>query len=127
MSPATSSLSCTVEPARILIVDDEPCNLRCLGRILARAGFVVLEAGTVNLACRVLIESPVDLVLTDYRMPQGGGGALIAWIQREQPHVAIICATGFMEVELTVPIVAKPYETRVLLELIKTTLLKSPS
>jgi CheY-like chemotaxis protein len=104
--------------ATVLVVDDEPRNVRCVSRILKGVGYRVFEALAVEDALRTLASSRIDLVVTDYRMPDGGGSALIAWLQREQPHVAIICATGYADAELTVPVLTKPFGSRELVELV---------
>jgi DNA-binding NtrC family response regulator len=105
-------------PATVLVVDDEPRNVRCVSRILKRVGFVVHEALAVDAALCTLASASIDLVITDYRMPDGGGEALIAWLRREQPHVAIICATGYADADVPVPVLAKPFESRELVDLV---------
>ena len=82
----------------------------------------MLEAIALDIALRTLEETRVDLVITDHRMPDGGGLALISWLERVQPHVAIICATGYADTELSVPVLTKPFESRKLVDLVTSVL-----
>ena len=56
-------------PPRVLVVDDEPAVRSALRVNLARAGYEVVLAGTAEEALKALAERPVDLVLTDVKMP----------------------------------------------------------
>ena len=56
-------------PGHILIVDDDPVNLRLLRLILRGAGYHVLEAGSGAEALTIVERGPVDLILLDVMMP----------------------------------------------------------
>jgi CheY-like chemotaxis protein len=54
----------------LLLVDDELENLRSLGEILNHLGYKVIIKPDANAGLSVIREGiPVDLVITDYRMP----------------------------------------------------------
>ncbi len=57
----------------ILIVDDEPDLVELVGEMLARAGCVILKAGSGEEALRVLAENKPDLIIADITMPDMGG------------------------------------------------------
>lgn len=56
-------------PDRILIVDDEPNNLRILGRILTEVGYKIQKAISGQLAINAAKANPPDLILLDIMMP----------------------------------------------------------
>ena len=69
---------------RILVVDDQPSNLRIISALLSRQGYSVhtAESGEDALAC--LEQQPTDLVLLDMMMPGMDGFELLQEI-RENP------------------------------------------
>jgi CheY-like chemotaxis protein len=76
-----------VAPARILVVEDNPLNRQLVHDILELRGHTVIEAATVDEACRLLeIERP-HLLLLDVQIPGGGGEAVIR-AARQRPHFA---------------------------------------
>jgi DNA-binding NtrC family response regulator len=63
--------------AQILIVDDHVALRSAIARLLALSGHVVLEASGAASARAILAGQPVDLVLTDVRMPGARGLAFV--------------------------------------------------
>ena len=80
----------------ILIVDDEPTILRLASLALARQ-FRVLTAESAVEGLLRLAEEPVDLLLTDHRMPEMTGVELVEHVRRAHPGVPCILSTGFTE------------------------------
>jgi signal transduction histidine kinase len=74
-----------LRPARatLLNVDDSEPNRYLKTRILAQAGFEVVEAAGVCDAQALLRERCFDLVLLDVRLQDGSGRDLCAWIKAE--------------------------------------------
>ncbi|MEZ6038373.1 MAG: response regulator [Planctomycetota bacterium] len=58
---------------RVLVVDDNPINVRAASAFLERAGCTVLTAQDGQEALEVLTRSPVDVVLMDRQMPRLDG------------------------------------------------------
>jgi putative two-component system response regulator len=54
---------------KILIVDDEPANIKVLTRVMTRLGYEVLSASDGESALRAVARDPPDLVLLDVQMP----------------------------------------------------------
>ncbi len=76
-------------PARILVVDDTPQNVKLLGDLLGARGYTVMTASSGQEALdRVEAERP-DLVLLDVVMPQMSGYEVCRKI-RENPAMAIL-------------------------------------
>lgn len=84
------------EMQRILIVDDAPELLLLLKKLVARMGYQVETASNAMEALEVLKVRPVDLLLTDWSMPEMNGGELIAAIKEQENlrHIPIIVLTG---------------------------------
>jgi two-component system, NtrC family, response regulator HydG len=81
---------------RVLVVDDDPGIRYTLREILESSGFAVEEAENGDLALQKLAANPVDLVITDLRMPGLDGMGLLARLQehRPVPRVVVITAHG---------------------------------
>ena len=59
----------TAAKARVLVVDDQPANIRLLEAILAPRGYEVATATSGEEALETISQTPVDLVLLDIVMP----------------------------------------------------------
>jgi len=75
--------------ARVLVVDDQPANIRLLDAILTSRGYDVCAATSGEEALRAISESAVDLVLLDIVMP-GMDGYEVCRRIREQAHTAYL-------------------------------------
>jgi two-component system, cell cycle response regulator DivK len=58
-----------VTPARILVVEDNPLNLKLVRDVLTFAEYDVIEAQSGEEALRAAKETPPDLVLMDLQLP----------------------------------------------------------
>ena len=79
---------------RILITDDDADVRSVLVRLMAGAGYEVLEAADGRGCLDVLRTTPVDLVILDIYMPEVDGIAVIAQAHREFAHVRILAISG---------------------------------
>ena len=84
---------------RLLAVDDAPDTLELLQRNLAGEGYTVFTASSVAEAIRVLDESPVDIVITDMKMPEVTGLELVRHVRQNLPDTGIIVITGYPSVD----------------------------
>lgn len=78
-----------MNPARILVVDDEPFILRSLTYVLEREGFRVLTACDGEEALRVARRELPDLVFLDVMMPKKNGFDVLAEM-RAEPELAVM-------------------------------------
>ncbi len=86
------------EPAALLlIVDDEPRILSALRRSLRREPFEVLAVETCREALQLLDEHPVDIVLSDFKMPGMTGLQLLAEAAARRPGAVRLLITGWTE------------------------------
>jgi signal transduction histidine kinase len=81
---------------RILIVDDVPELLLLLRKLVARMGYQVEIASGASAALEILRGKKVDLLLTDWAMPEMNGGELIAALKMDEAlrHIPTIILTG---------------------------------
>ena len=115
---------------RALIVDDEPDIRELLQITLERMNLDVVVADTLTSAIRELRATHFDLCLTDMRLPDGDGLALVEWIQNHKPHtpVAVITAHGNVETAVRAlklgafDFISKPLDVGALRKLIEATL-----
>ena len=85
--------------SQILVVDDEADIRELLGMTLTRMGLDAHCAGTTSEALALLGKHQYELCLTDMRLPDGDGLAVLAYVSRHQPNlpVAVITAHGSTE------------------------------
>jgi len=84
---------------RILVVDDAPTALEVLERNLLTKGYRVFTAPGVADAIKILESSPIDLVITDYKMPKISGLDLIRHIRENYHDAEVIMITGYASVK----------------------------
>jgi two-component system response regulator HydG len=89
-------------PARILVVDDSPATVEVLRRNLTSAGYVVFGAGSVAEAVALLDQTPVDLVITDLKMPRASGLDLIRHVRDNFRDTRTLMMTGFPSIPTAV-------------------------
>lgn len=78
----------------VLVVDDEPGMLGLLSRVLSSAGYRVTAAPGGPAALAVLDSEEIDLIVTDYQMPNMNGRQLIAALRTERPGLKALVVTG---------------------------------
>lgn len=83
-------------PIRLLIVDDETEILFSLQGLLRRE-FTLLTAASGMEALEILREQPVDIIMSDQRMPLMTGTELLKQVRRQWPQVARILFTGYAD------------------------------
>jgi two-component system, NtrC family, response regulator HydG len=88
--------------ARILIVDDEPDMLESCLRLLSRLGYACTTAGDGRAAAELLERERPDLLLTDLKMPEMDGMALLRHAHQVDPALPVIVITGFATIESAV-------------------------
>ncbi len=111
---------------KILVVDDEPIVIKSAERVLDAEGYTVESALNGREAMLRTEQNHYDLVLTDIRMPEMDGFALIRWIRKSRPSTGVVVITGYpsqetIEEALTLDIVdyvPKPFTPEVLKDVV---------
>jgi DNA-binding NtrC family response regulator len=88
---------------RILIAEDQEDLLQGLGRMIAMEMDCDIElAANGKQAVKVIKKKPVDLVLTDIRMPDMDGMELLARTRALDPYVTVVVMTAYGSIEKAV-------------------------
>ncbi len=88
--------------ASILIVDDEDATRNLCRDVASDLGHKTRTAGTTEEALRILDEQPVDIVITDLRVPQLGGIELLKRVRDNHPQTSVIVLTQYGTIETAV-------------------------
>jgi putative nucleotidyltransferase with HDIG domain len=86
----------------VLFVDDEVNILRALQRLLRSEQVTVRTASRAAEALEILAEHPVQVVVSDQRMPDASGVDLLATVRQRHPDVVRLMLTGYTEMNIAV-------------------------
>ncbi|MFH1676036.1 MAG: sigma-54 dependent transcriptional regulator [bacterium] len=84
---------------QILVVDDDPGTLEVISRNLVALEYTVYTASCVSDAIKLLESAPVDLVVTDLKLPGASGMDLIRHIHDNYRDTEFMMITGYPSVE----------------------------
>ncbi len=90
------------DQAKVLVVDDDPAVGKVLSAILAQAGCEALHAESTKRAIALLGTHSIDLVISDLRMPESDGFAMLEQLKQQWPEVPLIMLTAHGSVPLAV-------------------------
>jgi diguanylate cyclase len=111
----------------LLVVDDEPYILQTLAPQLA-SEFEVLTADCAETAQQQFQARPIDLILTDQRMPRTTGTQLLEWVGHHYPKTVRLLMTGYAELDHAVEAInrghvyyylLKPWRSEELLQVLR--------
>ena len=112
--------------SEVLLVDDNPLQLKVREAVLRNAGFRVCIATTAQAALELLHAFPdrIGVVVTDHVMPQRSGSELVRAIRAENAWLPIVVLSGLPEAfseyeDLGVIFRAKPFPPTELIELVR--------
>src|SRR3989442_14067812 len=87
---------------RVLVVDDEPSMRELLAIMLRKEGFEVVAAESRAVAAAVLAQGPVDLVITDVKLPDGDGIEILRHVKAASPETGGNMMTAYGTTETAV-------------------------
>jgi DNA-binding NtrC family response regulator len=90
--------STTTRKARVLVVDDEASARQGMQLLLTQEGYEVALAAHGKEALELLAERPCDVVVTDLKMPEMDGIALLGAIREKHGSLPVIVITAFGDV-----------------------------
>jgi HD-like signal output (HDOD) protein/CheY-like chemotaxis protein len=82
---------------RILFVDDEKAILRAIDRLLFDSGYDVLTAESGEAGLAILADGPVDVVVSDIRMPGMDGHQFLRKVKALYPRTTRLILSGYAE------------------------------
>lgn len=86
----------------VLVVDDEPNILSALRRMLRAHGYRVQTAPGGSEALALLEQAPVDLIISDMRMPEMNGAEFLRRSRERVPEAVRILLTGYADIGSTI-------------------------
>ena len=116
----------------ILLVEDDSANRGSIRKILEKENYRVLEAEDGRAALDVLRAEDVDLVLTDFKMPEMDGLDLLKATRTTRPDLEVVLMTAHGTIETAVEamkegaydFIPKPFKRATLLRVIEKVLEK---
>jgi len=93
--------------SRLLVIDDEIKMTMLISAHLTEAGHTVETAASGREAMALLQQRTYDLVVTDIRLPDPDGLAILSWISQHHPETGVIMMTAFAEAKTAVEAMKK--------------------
>lgn len=87
---------------KILCVDDEPNILSALRRTLTSFGYNVIAAKSGQEGLKLLQQEPVQLVISDMRMPGMDGVSFLEYVSVRWPDTVRVLLTGYSSLDSTI-------------------------
>lgn len=92
---------------KVLIVDDDVAFCKMLETFLSKKGYQVETAFSGESALKKLDDTTFNIVLTDVRLPEKDGTAVLQQVKVQSPKTQVILMTGYAEVNLAVDAMKK--------------------
>jgi len=92
-------MATAADKERILVVDDAPDTLELIQRNLLAVGYQVFTAPGAAEAIRLLEDAPIDLVITDLKMPQVSGLDLARHVRENLKDTEVMMITGYPTIQ----------------------------
>lgn len=86
----------------LLVVDDELLIRDLLYDFFTGQGWSIAVAENGEKALQVMKNKPIDIVLTDVRMPEMDGMTLVSELRQHHPEIPVVIMTGFPSVDSAV-------------------------
>ena len=103
VTAATPPAAAAVHSAgTLLLVDDEPSVLSALRRLYRSQGYKIEQATSAADALALMQAQPIDLVISDMRMPEMDGAVFLEAVRNRYPSTVRILLTGYADIHSTV-------------------------
>jgi diguanylate cyclase (GGDEF)-like protein/PAS domain S-box-containing protein len=118
-----------VVQSTLLLVDDEQNILNALRRLFRREGYRVLTAGSGTDALELLALNPIQVIISDQRMPEMSGVEFLSRVKELYPQTVRIVLSGYSELSTVTDAInrgaiwkyiSKPWDDEALLQEIRT-------
>src|SRR3989441_6264338 len=85
--------------AKVMVVEDDPDIRKILELFLTEKAFRVKSAESASQALEMLAEEPIDLILSDVRMPGMSGLDLLRHLKERDPDIQLVLMSGYSSVK----------------------------
>lgn len=85
----------------VLIVDDEPDILELMEEEFKYCGYKTLIAGCGNDAIKLLTDNKIEIVVSDYKMPNGNGMTVLSFVNKmnQKPYFYFVSGQADVSVD----------------------------
>lgn len=113
------------QKCNLLVVDDEAGILKAIKRSFNHTKYQVFTANSAKEGMKVLEEHDVQVVLSDFRMPDVDGGTLVKNVKQQYPDIVSMILTGYADFDAAVDVMnsgaaykflSKPWNNQQLIE-----------
>jgi two-component system response regulator PilR (NtrC family) len=87
---------------KILVIDDEASMRELLGIMLRKESYAVETADSRRQAAAILSRGPVDMVITDVKLPDGDGIEILRHLKAASPETVVVVMTAYGSTEAAV-------------------------
>jgi len=87
---------------KILILEDDNSFGEIIKKWAEKQGYDVFLTGMVKKAKELLLKHPINLILTDLRLPDGDGIMFLSWINEIKKTIPVIIMTNYAEISSAV-------------------------
>lgn len=87
---------------KILLVEDDLTYSRIVKTFLEKNGFAVEASTKVKEAQNILNSGKFDLIIADFRLPDGTGMELLQWSKKEFPQTQVILITHYSDIRIAI-------------------------
>lgn len=86
----------------ILVIDDNRTERETFSDIIESLDYKAMSASTAEEALVIIKENPVDLILTDLKLPKMNGLELLSEVQKINRGIPVILVTGFESIDTAI-------------------------
>lgn len=87
---------------QILLVEDDLTYSRIVKTFLEKNGFAIQAAVKVKEAQQLFSNTKFDLIIADFRLPDGTGMELLQWAKSNFPHIQVILITHYSDIRIAI-------------------------
>lgn len=95
MTPSASPVRQRKNDVVVLVVDDEPELAETCARLLKRRGYRVVTTGSCRGGQAALVDASPALLISDLRLPDGDGLALVRAARALSPPVPVVVISAY--------------------------------
>ena len=92
----------SIDPGKVLVIDDEENICKSCAEVLQDDGYAVTTFTKPNDALKYLRDEDIDLVLLDLKMPEADGIEVLKQLRAHHRETLVVVITGYASVETAV-------------------------